>query len=127
MNIAVLGTGMVGRALAARLSDLGHAVTIGTRDPQETVARTEPDTMGNPPFSTWSADHPEVALASLSEAAAGAELVVNATNGSGALAALELAGPDNLAGKVLIDISNPLDFSAGVPSHPLRQGHRLAR
>lgn len=115
MKIAVLGTGMVGRALAARLSELGHAVTIGTRDPQATLARTEPDGMGNPPFSTWAADHPAVTIASLDDAAAGAELVVNATNGYGTLPALEQAGADHLAGKVIIDISNPLDFSKGFP------------
>ena len=115
MKIAVLGTGMVGRALAARLSGLGHDVTIGTRDPQATLARSEPDGMGNPPFSTWSSDHPNVALAALGEAAADAELVVNATSGSCALPALGQAGADHLAGKVLIDISNPLDFSRGFP------------
>ena len=115
MKIAVLGTGMVGRALAARLSGLGHDVTVGTRAPQATLSRTQPDAMGNPPFSVWSAEHPGVALASLDEAAAGAELVVNATNGSGALPALEQAGADNLAGKVILDISNPLDFSQGFP------------
>ncbi len=115
MKIAVLGTGMVGRALAARLSGLGHDVTIGTRDPQATLARTEPDGMGNPPYSTWATTHPEVAVAPFGEAAAGAELVVNATNGSGALPALEQAGADHLAGKVILDISNPLDFSQGFP------------
>ena len=115
MKIAVLGTGMVGRALAGRLSGLGHDVTIGTRDPQATLARTEPDGMGNPPFSTWAKAHPEVAVAAFGEAAAGAELVVNATNGSGALPALEQAGADRLAGKVILDISNPLDFSQGFP------------
>ena len=115
MKIAVLGTGMVGRALAGRLSGLGHDVTIGTRDPQATLARTEPDGMGNPPYSTWAKAHPEVALATFGDAAAGAELVVNATNGSGALPALELAGADHLAGKVILDISNPLDFSQGFP------------
>ena len=115
MKIAVLGTGMVGRALAARLSGLGHDVTVGTRDPEATLARTEPDGMGNPPFSTWTAEHPAVALATLREAAAGADLVVNATNGSGALAALEQVGAEPLAGKVLVDISNPLDFSRGFP------------
>jgi predicted dinucleotide-binding enzyme len=115
MKIAVLGTGMVGRALAGRLSGLGHDVTIGTRDPQATLSRTEPDGMGNPPYSEWAAGHHEVTLASLHEAASGAELVVNATNGSGALPALEQAGAEHLAGKVLIDISNPLDFSQGFP------------
>ncbi|GAA4412894.1 NAD(P)-binding domain-containing protein [Fodinibacter luteus] len=115
MKIAVLGTGMVGRALAGRLSGLGHDVTIGTRDPQATLARTTPDGMGSPPFSSWSASHPDVPLVPLAEAAAGAELVVNATNGSGALPALEQVGAEHLAGKVLVDISNPLDFSQGFP------------
>ena len=115
MNIAVLGTGMVGQAIAARLLELGHGVVVGTRDPQATLSRNEPDSMGNPPFSAWAADHAEARLATFADAAAYAELVVNATSGFGALPALELAGADNLAGKVLVDISNPLDFSNGFP------------
>jgi predicted dinucleotide-binding enzyme len=115
MKIAVLGTGMVGQTIAARLAGLGHEVTVGTRDPQGTLARTEPDGMGNPAYPVWAAAHPEVGLATFADAAAGAELVVNATSGHGALPALEAAGADNLAGKVLLDISNPLDFSGGFP------------
>ena len=115
MKIAVLGTGTVGRTLAARLAELGHDVTIGTRDPQATLARNEPDAMGAAPFAAWSAEHSEVQLAGFAEAAAGAELVVNASNGSAALQVLELAGPDNLADKVVVDVSNPLDFSQGFP------------
>ena len=104
MKIAVLGTGMVGRALAGRLSELGHEVTIGTRDPEETRSRTE-----------WTDGLQELALATFADAAAGAELVVNASGGSVALDVLERTGSENLAGKVLVDISNPLDFSAGFP------------
>lgn len=115
MNIAVLGTGSVGRTIAARLDGLGHDVVVGTRDPQATLARTEPDGMGNPPFSSWSAEHPGVALATFADAAATAELVVNASSGAATLEVLGLAGADNLADKVLLDISNPLDFSAGLP------------
>jgi len=115
VKIAVLGTGMVGQALAARLSGLAHAVTVGTRDPQATLARTEPDGMGNPPYSAWATEHPDVRLATFADAAASAELIINATSGFGAMPALEQAGADNLAGKVLIDISNPLDFSNGFP------------
>ena len=115
MNIAVLGTGMVGQALAGRLDALGHAVVVGTRDPQATLGRTEPDGMGNPPFSAWHAQHPGVSLATFAEAAAGAELVVNASSGEAAMEVLRLAGAENLAGKVLVDIANPLDFSAGFP------------
>lgn len=115
MKTAVLGTGMVGQALASRLLELGHDVVVGTRDPEVTLSRTEPDGMGNPPFSAWLEAHPAARLASLADAAAGAELVVNATSGAGALPALEQAGADNLAGKVVLDISNPLDFSQGFP------------
>jgi 8-hydroxy-5-deazaflavin:NADPH oxidoreductase len=115
MFIAVLGTGMVGRAIAARLHELGHDVTVGTRDPQATQARTEPDGMGNPPFSAWHGAHPGIGLASFADAAAGAELVVNASSGAATMDVLGLAGADNLSGKVLVDISNPLDFSAGFP------------
>jgi 8-hydroxy-5-deazaflavin:NADPH oxidoreductase len=115
MRIAVLGTGTVGQALAGRLAELGHQVTVGTRDVAGTMARTEPDGMGNPPFAAWAAEHPAVTLASFAEAATGAELVVNATSGTVSIAALTAAGASNLAGTVLLDISNPLDFSQGFP------------
>lgn len=117
MNIAVLGTGMVGRAIAARLDDLGHTVVVGTRDPQVTLARTAPDGMGNPPYSSWQAEHPRVGLTTFEDAASRADLVVNASSGGATLDVLGLAGADNLAGKILVDIANPLDFSAGFPPH----------
>jgi 8-hydroxy-5-deazaflavin:NADPH oxidoreductase len=44
MRIAVMGTGPVGQALAGKLADLGHEVVVGTRDPETTLARTEPTT-----------------------------------------------------------------------------------
>ena len=103
MNIAVLGTGMVGRAVSQRLAELGHAVTLGTRDPEATRARD------------GHADVPGVDLATFADAAAGADLVVNATGGDVTLEVLTAAGADNLAGKVLVDIANPLDFSQGFP------------
>ena len=115
MQIAVLGTGVVGRTVAGGLADLGHGVTIGTRDPEATLARSEADQMGNPPFAVWQAEHPTVQLDTFAAAAAGAELVVNATGGNASLEVLALAGADGLAGKVLVDISNPLDFSQGFP------------
>jgi 8-hydroxy-5-deazaflavin:NADPH oxidoreductase len=115
MRIAVLGTGVVGRTLAARLDGLGHEVVIGTRDPAATNARTEPGGFGTPPYPQWQAEHPRVRLMSFAEAAAFAGLVLNATSGSAAMAALVAAGEPALAGKVLIDVSNPLDFSRGMP------------
>ena len=115
MKIAVLGTGVVGRTLASRLTELGHQVTIGTRDVAATLARTEPDGMGNPPYQRWAAEQPEVPLATFADATADAALVVNATNGEASIDALTAAGAPNLAGKVLLDIANPLDFSRGFP------------
>ena len=58
MKIAVLGTGMVGRAFAARLVDLGHDVVVGM-NVHATLARTEPDGMGNPPYAVWQQEHPQ--------------------------------------------------------------------
>ena len=115
MNIAVLGTGTVGQALAGRLHELGHSVTVGTRAPQATLARAEPDGLGNPPFATWHAARPGVSLTTFADAAGRADLVVLATSGRASLEVLGLAGAENLAGKPLLDISNPLDFSQGFP------------
>jgi predicted dinucleotide-binding enzyme len=115
MKIAVLGTGMVGRTIAGAFAGLGHDVVIGTRDPQATLARTEPDMMGTPPFAQWHAGNTGVGVEAFADAVSGAELVVNATNGGGSLAALSAAGTENLAGKIIMDISNPLDFSQGMP------------
>jgi hypothetical protein len=115
MKTTVLGTGMVGRALAGRLSELGHEVAVGTRDVGETLRRSDPDAMGNPPYAEWQRAYPAVRLVSFAEAGTHGELVVNATNGGRSLAALEAAGAPNLAGKVIIDVANPLDFSQGRP------------
>lgn len=115
MKFAVLGTGTVGRAIAGRLDELGHEAMIGTRDPQQTWARTEVDNMGNPPYTHWAAQHVGVRLASFTDAAAQAEVVVNATSGTVSLEVLGLAGAENLAGKILMDVANPLDFSHGMP------------
>ncbi len=102
MRIAVLGTGAVGRTLARAFSDLGHDVVVGTRDPDETSRREE-----------WAGS--QIPLEPLETAATEAELVVNATNATASLAVLERVGADNLAGKVLLDVANPLDFSQGFP------------
>lgn len=115
MRIAVLGTGTVGRALAATFDRLGHDVVLGTRDPGETAARSTPDAVGGPPFSEWLAGHGGIKLATFAEAAGDSEVVVNATNGVASLAALAAAGEARLAGKILVDVSNPLDFSQGMP------------
>jgi predicted dinucleotide-binding enzyme len=90
MRIAILGAGAVGQRLASKLRELGHDVSIGTRNPRDRAV-------------------------SYAEAAEAAELVVNATSGAVSIEALDAAGAENLSGKVLLDVSNPLDFSKGRP------------
>jgi len=115
MRFGVLGSGVVGRAITARVAALGHGVMIGTRDPDELMSRAGPDPRGRESFAEWRERNPEPDLGTFEEAAAAAEIVVNATAGDGSLDALAAAGADNLGGKILIDVSNPLDLSQGMP------------
>lgn len=87
MRIGVLGTGVVGQTLGEKLTSLGHDVKVGSRDPERSFA----------------------------DAAAHGEVVFNATAGTASLEALRMAGADKLAGKLLVDVANPLDFSKGFP------------
>ncbi|MFD7977313.1 NADPH-dependent F420 reductase [Streptomyces sp. NPDC059071] len=102
MKIAVLGTGEVGRRLGSKLVSLGHEVILGSRSADHAGA------------TAWAAEH-QAAHGTFADAASGAELVVNATGGLVSLAALQAAGAENLEGKVLVDVSNALDFSQGMP------------
>src|SRR3954463_2662208 len=90
MRVGILGAGPVGQALATKLRELGHDVSIGTRTPRDGAV-------------------------SYPEAAGDAELLINATGGTASLEALASAGAENLAGKVLVDVSNALDASQGMP------------
>ena len=114
MNIGILGSGIVAKTIAGKLDALGHAVKLGTRDVRATLGRNEPDMAGGPPLRTWLESHPRVTLATHAEAAAHGELVINALSGQGALPGLRSVA-SQLAGKILIDVSNPLDFSRGMP------------
>jgi predicted dinucleotide-binding enzyme len=109
------GTGVVGQTIAEKLVSLGHDVKLGTRDVQSALSRKDKDNFGRPGLRDWIKANASVQLETFETAASWAEFIVNATNGSGALPALELAGERNLVGKVLLDISNPLDFSKGMP------------
>lgn len=115
MKTAVFGTGVVGQTMAEKLVSLGHDVTMGTRNVKDALSRTEKDHFGRPSLSDWHGKNPKVKLGTYADAAAASELIINATSGSGSLPALSQAGSENLSGKVLLDISNPLDFSRGMP------------
>ncbi|MDX1740748.1 MAG: NAD(P)-binding domain-containing protein [Rhodothermales bacterium] len=104
MRIGVLGTGMVGAAIASKLVETGNEVMMGSR-----VA-------GNDKAVNWVTKTGEGARqGSFSDAAAFGEVVFNCTAGSASLDALSAAGPENLRDKILIDLANPLDFSRGMP------------
>jgi 8-hydroxy-5-deazaflavin:NADPH oxidoreductase len=114
MKISVLGTGAVGRVYAAKLAELGHDVMIGTRDISKTLKSNQKDPQGNPPFSVWHTAHPAVRVGSLPEAAGFGDIVINALLAKSALSALEALRSD-LDGKILVDITNAMDFSTGFP------------
>ena len=81
----------------------------------EKLASKEKDSYGSPPFSEWYALNKNVRLGTFKEAALFGEIILNATLGGYTLNALKLAEAQNLNGKILIDVSNPLDFSHGMP------------
>ncbi|MGW6526662.1 NADPH-dependent F420 reductase [Streptomyces venezuelae] len=117
MKIAVLGTGGGARSHIAKLAELGHDVVVGTRDPQATLARTEPDMMQNPPYGQWLAEHhPDIPLVTFGEAAADADLVISGIDGHNAVAALT-AIAEQLKGKVLVDYACPFIYNPDI-EHP---------
>lgn len=115
MKIAIIGTGTVGRTLASKLVELNHEVTLGTRNVVDKLTSTAKDLYGNPSFVEWHKANSKIKLGTFADSASFGEFVINATNGSNSVTALIQAGTKNLSGKVLIDISNPLDFSSGMP------------
>ena len=114
-KIAIIGTGTVGRTFASKLVSLGHEVMMGTRNVSEKLASTAIDNYGSPPFNEWYETNRSVKLGTFREAAAFGEIILNVTQGANSINALKLAGAQNLNGKILIDIANPLDFSKGMP------------
>lgn len=106
MKIAILGTGSVGATIGSRLIDLGHQVMMGSR------------TANNEKALAFVSKHQGInaAAGTFSEAATYGEVIFNCTKGEYSLDAIALAGK-GINGKVLIDVSNPLDFSNGMPPH----------
>lgn len=115
MKMAAFGAVIVGRTIGRKLKSLSHEVMIGTRDFARTIANTGQDVFGNPSFSVWHQQNESILVGNFPQAAAFGELLFNCTMGMASLEALRQAGSDNLNGKVLVDVSNPLDFSKGMP------------
>jgi predicted dinucleotide-binding enzyme len=102
MKFGILGTGMVGEAIATKLAALGHEVMMGARS------------AANEKAATWAAAS-GAKHGAFADAAAFGDVLFNCTKGEVSIEALEQAGADNLRGKVLVDLANPLDFSKGFP------------
>jgi predicted dinucleotide-binding enzyme len=102
MRIGVLGTGIAGRTIATKLIQLGHEVQLGSRTADNEAALAWADANGD-----------SAGAGTFADVAAAAELVFNCTAGGASVEVLRAAGADNLEGKVLVDVSNPLDFSTG--------------
>jgi len=100
MNIGIIGSGEVARTLGAGFLRHGHAVMLGTRESKK--------------LAEWAAANPGVGVGSFGEAAKFGDLLVVAVKGDVALAALELAGTGALAGKTVIDATNPIAPAAPV-------------
>lgn len=111
MKIGILGTGDVGQALGIGFAKLGHDVKMGSRDPHQEKVKAWVNKAGA-----------KASAGTFAEAAAYGELAVLCTIWTGTENAIRLAGPDHLAGKVVIDTTNPLDFSGGIPPK-LAVGH----
>jgi 8-hydroxy-5-deazaflavin:NADPH oxidoreductase len=104
MRFGILGTGTVGQTLGTRLVQLGHDVKLGSR------------TAANEKAAKWvSAAGEHATHGTFADAAVFGEMVFNCTGGMVSLAALNEAGAENLKNKVVVDVSNPLDFSHGFP------------
>lgn len=115
MKIGIFGTGMVGRTLAERLITDGHEVMIGTRNIENTLANTKPDVIGTPPYKEWQEKNEIIKLGTFADAAKFGEVIFISTFGDVTIKAIDLAGKENLADKIIVDTTNPLDLSHGIP------------
>jgi predicted dinucleotide-binding enzyme len=104
MKIGILGTGVVGNTIGSKLVKLGHEAMMGSRTADNEKGKEFVKANGN------KASH-----GTFADAAKFGEVIFNCTSGGVSLNVLQLAGLANLKGKILIDVSNPLDFSKGMP------------
>ena len=104
MKIGILGSGPVGRSLANGYASKGHDVRLGSRTP------------GKQELQDWlKATKGKVAVGTFSEAASHGDVLVLCCLGEAVEEVIKLSGMNNFDGKLLIDATNPLDFSKGMP------------
>ena len=110
MRVGIIGSGDVGRILAAGFASKGNDVMLGARDPKATLANTKPGPYGQPSFADWAKANPKVKVASMADAAKHGDILVFAVHGANVEDAVKAAGAQNMAGKLVLDTTNPLDF-----------------
>ncbi|MFB6457118.1 NADPH-dependent F420 reductase [Chitinophaga sp. Hz27] len=114
MKIGIFGTGVAGRTLAEKLAADGNEVMIGTRDVAATLQKGQ-DASGKQSYQAWQEEHPSVKLATFADTAKFGEIIFIVTYGNAAIAAIDLADVNSFTDKVVIDTTNPLDISKGIP------------
>jgi 8-hydroxy-5-deazaflavin:NADPH oxidoreductase len=114
-KIAILGTGSVGQTYASKFISLGYEVMMGTRDVARKLASNEKDSYGNPSFQEWYSDNKKVKMGTFREAVAFGDIILNATRGVNSISILRQTDINDLKGKILMDIANPLDYTNGMP------------
>lgn len=110
MRIGIIGSGGVAQNLGAGFVAKGHDVVLGTRDPAAAGAKTQAAPDGTPGIGTWMKANPKAKVRTMAEAARHGEVVVMAVHGANIAAAVQAAGPEALAGKLVLETSNTLEF-----------------
>lgn len=114
MRVGILGTGVVGKTLAAALVSRGHDVMLGTRDVRRKMEEKAEE--GSVSYRGWASTNKKVRLGTFAEAAAHGELLMNATAGHASVEVLSKVKPADLRDKILIDIANALgEWGDGPP------------
>lgn len=115
MKIAIFGTGPVGRVMAERFLADGDQVMIATRNVEQTLSKSHSDGHNGTSYKEWQDKHPNAKLGTFQDTATFGDVIVLATLGNATADAIELAGKENFVSKLVIDMTNPLDFSNGLP------------
>lgn len=133
MRVGVIGSGQVGQILAAGFASKGHLVVLGARDPAANLAKTEAARPDLQTLSAWSKANPKVRVGTFAQAAQHGEVLVLCVKAPHVADAVAMAGPENLAGKLVLETSNPLEFKPtglykhhAIPDSGLQMAQRAA-
>lgn len=115
MKIGIFGTGTVGRVMAERFLADGNEVMIGTRNVENTLSKSQLNAGEGASYKEWQDKNRKAKLGTFQDTASFGDIIVLATLGNATTHAIDLAGKENFVSKLVIDMTNPLDFSNGIP------------